>query len=174
MKWFPLAGPSRERDHSVISNHPPIDICPLGATHLPEVHRMLIELAAHHGDVATITPAMLRRLVLDAPDMRGLVAFPADRPSRLPVGYALLARRTDLITGRSGYDIAHLFVQDVFRGQGIGRALIAAARGLALAEGCTRLTIGAHPANAEAAAAYRAMGLAERPVPGPSFAVALG
>ncbi|MDR7125814.1 GNAT family N-acetyltransferase [Pseudotabrizicola sp. 4114] len=158
----------------MIPNHPPIEIRPLEAAHLPEVHRMLIELASHHGDVATITPPVLRSLVLDAPDLRGLVAFPMDRPSRLPVGYALLSRRTDLITGRSGYDITHLFVQDVFRGRGIGRALIAAARGLALAEGCTRLTIGTHPANAGAAAAYRAMGLAERPAPGPSFAVALG
>ncbi|TGD44355.1 GNAT family N-acetyltransferase [Pseudotabrizicola sediminis] len=157
----------------MIPNHASIDIRPLGAAHLPEVHRMLIDLAAHHGDVATITPQVLRGLVLDAPDVRGLVAFPADRPSRLPVGYALLARRSDLITGRSGYDIAHLFVQDVFRGQGIGRALIAAARDLALLERCTRLTIGTHPANAGAAAAYRAMGLTERPAPGPSFAVAL-
>ncbi|MDO9639641.1 MAG: GNAT family N-acetyltransferase [Pseudotabrizicola sp.] len=157
----------------MIPNHPPIDIRPLDAAHLPEVHRMLIDLAGHHGDVATITPSRLRALVLDAPDMRGLVAFPADRPSRLPVGYALLSRRTDLITGRSGYDIAHLFVQDVFRGQGIGRALIAAARGLALAEGCSRLTISAHPANAGAAATYRAIGLTERPAPGPSFSVAL-
>ncbi|MDP4032562.1 MAG: GNAT family N-acetyltransferase [Pseudorhodobacter sp.] len=157
----------------MIPNHPPIDIRPLGAAHLPEVHRMLIELATHHGDVATITPPVLRALLRDDPGLRGLVAFPVDRPSRHPVGYALLARRTDLITGRPGYDIAHLFVQDVFRGQGIGRALIAAARGLAQAEGCTRLTIGTHPANAGAAAAYRAMGLTERPVPGPSFAVEL-
>nr|WP_240335590.1 GNAT family N-acetyltransferase [Pseudotabrizicola algicola] len=117
---------------------------------------------------------MLRALVLDAPDLRGLVAFPADRPSRLPVGYALLTRRTDLITGRSGYDITHLFVQDVFRGRGIGRALVAAARDLAQAEGCKRLTIGTHPRNAGAALAYRAMGLVERPMPGPSFAVPLG
>ena len=158
----------------MILNHPPIEIRPVEADHLPELHRMLIELAAHHGDVATITPPRLRACVLDGPDLRGLVAFPSDRPSRLPVGYALLARRVDLITGRTGYDIAHLFVQDVFRGQGIGRALISAARDLALAEGCTRLTIGTHPANSGAAAAYRAMGLPERPVPGPSFSVVLG
>ncbi|WP_103332523.1 GNAT family N-acetyltransferase [Pseudotabrizicola formosa] len=158
----------------MIPNHPPIDIRPLGLAHLPEVHRMLIDLAAHHGDVATITPARLRALVLDTPEVRGLVAFPADRPSRLPVGYALLTRRTDLITGRSGYDIAHLFVQDVFRGHGIGRALIAAARTLALSENCSRLTLSTHPGNPGAAAAYQAMGLTQRPAPGPSFAVALG
>lgn len=157
----------------MIPNTPPVDIRPLQASHLPEVHRMLIDLARHHGDVATITPPALRALVLDAPDLRGLVAFPGDRPSRLPVGYALLSRRPDLITGRSGYDITHLFVQDVFRGKGIGRALIAAARRLAQDEGCKRLTIGTPPTNAAAAAAYRAMGLVERPLPGPSFAVPL-
>ena len=134
---------------------------------------MLIELAAHHGDVATITPPVLRALLCDDAGLRGLVAFPVDRPSRHPVGYALLSRRVDLITGRTGYDIAHLFVQDVFRGQGIGRALVAAARGVALAEGCARLTICTHPSNTGAAQAYRAMGLMERPTPGPSFAVAL-
>ncbi|MBN2629434.1 MAG: GNAT family N-acetyltransferase [Rhodobacteraceae bacterium] len=157
----------------MIPNHPPFDIRPMGAVHLPEVHRMLIALAAQHGDVATITPPVLRRLVLEDPTIRGLVAFATDRPSRHPVGYALLQRRVDLITGRAGYDIAHLFVQDIFRGQGFGRALVQAAKGVAQAEGCARLTIGTHPANTGAAMAYRAMGLTERPKPGPSFAVDL-
>lgn len=141
--------------------------------HLPEVHRMLIALAAHHGDAATITPADLSRLVFQSPATRLLVACLSDSPAPHPVGYALLVARQNLVTGQVGYVMDHLFVQQPFRRAGVGRALIAAARELTLEEGRSGLTISTHPANTDAQAAYRAMGLAELPVTGPRFAVAL-
>ena len=49
---------------------------------------MRLRRAAHHGEVATITPRALWSLVLDAADRRALVAFPADRPCRVAVGDA--------------------------------------------------------------------------------------
>lgn len=151
----------------------PVTIHPAAAQDLPEVHRMLIGLAAHHGDVATITPQALARLALNAPQARLLVACVDDSPARHPVGYALLILRQNALTGAASYVIDQLYVQDPFRQQGVARALIAAARDLAQGEGRAALVIGAPPANAAAAAACRAMGLTELPATGPRFAVAL-
>ena len=134
---------------------------------------MLIALAAHHGDQATITPEALRRIALQGPGARLIVATLDDSPLRHPVGYALLLLRPNLISGAQSYVIDHLFVQEPLRGQGIGRALIAGARRLAQDEGRAGLTIGTHPENDAAALAYRAMGLRELPAPGPRFAVEL-
>ena len=141
--------------------------------HLPEVHRMLIALAAHHGDEATITPEVLRRIALQGPGARLIVATLDDSPLRHPVGYALLLLRPNLVTGTQSYIIDHLFVQQPLRHQGIGRALIEGAKKLAVEEGRDGLTIGTHPENDAAIVAYRAMGLAELPATGPRFAVEL-
>jgi GNAT superfamily N-acetyltransferase len=139
---------------------------------LPEVHRMLIALAAHHGEQATITPQVLGRIALEGPAARLLVALLQDSPQRHPVGYALVLFYPDMVTGGRRGLIEQLFVQEPDRKRGIGRALIAAARAEANGAGCGRLIIGAHPENDGAALAYRAMGLAEPPPPGPRFAVA--
>lgn len=151
-----------------------IAIRPAEPAHLPELHRMLVALAAHHGDVATITPAELRRHLFQSPAVRALVACLADSPAPHPVGYALIVLRPDLVSGLVSAAINHLYVQPPFRKHGVGRALIAAARDLARAEGRADLVIGTHPANPGAAEAYRAMGLTELPPAGPRFAVALG
>lgn len=134
---------------------------------------MLIALAACHGDQATITPDALRRITLQGPNARLIVATLDDSPMQHPVGYALLLLRPNMVSGTQSYVIDHLFVQEPLRRQGIGRALIEGARKLAVEEGRAGLAIGAHPKNAAAAAAYRAMGLLELPQPGPRFEVAL-
>lgn len=152
---------------------PNLTILPAEPDDLPEVHRMLIALAVHLGDVATITPAGLAQATLEDPQARLIVACLADSPARHPVGYALLMRRQNLVTGKESYVIEQLYVQPPFRRAGIGRALMAGARDLVRAEGRAGLVIGAPPANAGAAAACRAMGLTELPSAGPSFAVAL-
>lgn len=149
----------------------PVTIRLAAPEHLPEVHRMLIALAAHHGDQATITPDALRRIALQGPGARLIVATLDDSPVRHPVGYALLLLRPNMVTGGQSYVIDHLFVQEPLRHQGIGRALIDGAKVLARDEGRTGLVIGTHPENDAAAIAYRAMGLAELPASGPRFAV---
>lgn len=157
----PLLSPAAQADGA---------IRPATAEDLPEVHRMLIALAAHQGDQAAITPALLRA-ALDQPGTRLLVACLADSPARHPVGYLLLTERRDLITGRSAAVIEQLFVQMPFRSRGLGRALLAAARAAAQAQGATGLTLAAP--GAQAARACRALGLTELPATGPRFAVAL-
>ncbi len=141
--------------------------------HLPEVHRMLIALAAHHGDEASITPDVLRRIALQGPHARLIVATLDGSPMRHPVGYALMLLRPNMITGQQIYTVDHLYVQEPVRRMGIGRALIEGAKRLAVEEGRAGLVIGTHPENDAAALALRAMGLAELPATGPRFAAEL-
>lgn len=159
---------------STVTPTPRIAVRAALAEHLPEVHRMLVALAAHHGDTATIAPNRLAQLCLEGDEVGALVALLPDSPARHPVGYALVTRHTDLISGGIRQDITHLYVQPPFRGMGIGRALIAAATEQAVTDSVLGLTIGTYPENAAAAAAYRHLGLTDLPAPGPRFAVPLG
>jgi GNAT superfamily N-acetyltransferase len=135
---------------------------------LAHVHQMIGLLARHHGDEVRISLETLQRQVFDLGLARIFVAAEEEGL----VGYALLLRRPNLVTGGAGHDINHLFVMEWRRKAGIGRALIAAARAAALAEGSEMLTIGTRWANLGAQSAYRDMGLEELTY-GPRFRVAL-
>ena len=136
---------------------------------LPQVHEMIGLLARHHGDETTISLQTLHRQVFELGLARIFVAAEEEGL----VGYALLLTRPNLVTGGVGHDINHLFVMEWRRKAGIGRALIAAARAAAQAEGSEMLTIGTHWKNLGAQSAYRDMGL-EEVTYGPRFRVALG
>jgi GNAT superfamily N-acetyltransferase len=147
-----------------------LNIRPAVPDDLPHVHQMMADLARHHGDVATISAAALHHQIFDL--RKGRIIVAAEEEGL--VGYALLLVRPNLVTGGDGHDINHLFVVEWRRRAGIGRALIAAARGISAMENAELLTIGTHPANHDAQGAYRGMGLEELPVPGPRFRIALG
>lgn len=136
---------------------------------LPHVHEMIGLLARHHGDEALVSLETLRRQVCELGLARVWVAGEEEGL----VGYALVLRRPNLVTGGLGHDLNHLFVREWRRRAGIGKALIAAVRAAALEEGAEFLMVGTHPANAGAQQAYRDMGLEELPQPGPRFKVAL-
>lgn len=162
---------------NALTSEPPaaqVAVRPARPADLPEVHRMLIALAAHHGDAATITPPRLAELSFETGEALVLVACLPGSPAPDPVGYALVTRRHEMTTGRMTQEVTHLYVQPPFRGRGLARALLDAARDLAQAGAATRLTIAADRRNRAAAEAYRHMGLTELPEPGPRFAVALG
>ena len=130
-----------------------------------QVHEMIGHLARHHGDEATITLVELQEQIFTL--RRGRVLVAAEEGGL--VGYALLLERPNMATGGGAQDINHLFVVEWRRRAGIGRALIAAARGIsARAEA---LLIGTHPENLGAQRAYRDMGLEELPASGPRFKV---
>ena len=136
---------------------------------LPQVHQMIGLLARHHGDEAVIALDTLRRQIFE--DGLGLLVVAGEEEGL--VGYALLLARPNLVTGGLGHDINHLFVVEWRRKAGIGRALIAALRAVSVAAGAEYLMIGTHPNNLGAQRAYRQMGLAELPMPGPRFKVEL-
>lgn len=133
---------------------------------IPRMQQLIRELSAFHGDVADVTLEQLQ----------GIYFGPS------PKGIALLAREADDTIGYAGvletvavhsavprFDIHHLHVIETRRSQGVGRALIAAAKTYAASRGARGLTIGTDPRNASAQAAYRAMGLKEITDAGPRF-----
>lgn len=109
-----------------------------GPEDVPEIHAMLRALAGHRGERATISADDLRRLALQAPGARLLVA----RRNGRAAGYALLILRTDFITGRAVYEVDQIFVEPGQRRRGIGGALAEAALTLSDAEGRARVMLG--------------------------------
>ncbi|MBL9072215.1 GNAT family N-acetyltransferase [Tabrizicola sp.] len=136
----------------------PVTTRPATAGDLPEVHRMLIALAARHGMPATITPRVLARIALEGRAARLLVALRADSPQRHPVGFVLLILGRNMVAGADWGVVEELYVQEPDRGRGIGRALLAAARAAAADAGCEGLTISTRPETDGAALVWRALG----------------
>jgi GNAT superfamily N-acetyltransferase len=56
-----------------------------------------------------------------------------------PAGFALYFYNYSTWRGHAGIYLEDLFVRPVFRGKGIGKALLARVAGIAVAEGCPRL-----------------------------------
>jgi GNAT superfamily N-acetyltransferase len=126
---------------------------------LPEVHRMLIALAAQTGGAARITPSILARIALEGRAARLLVAHRTDSPQRHPVGFALLLVGRNMVAGADWGMVEQLYVQEPDRGRGIGRALLVAAREAATQSGCQGVTVSSRPETDGSALAWRAMGL---------------
>jgi GNAT superfamily N-acetyltransferase len=132
---------------------------------LPEVHRMLIALAAQTGAAALITPPVLARIALEGRAARLLVAHRSDSPQRHPVGYALMLVGRNMVAGADWGFVEQVYVQEPDRGRGIGRTLLAAARELAGQAGCQGVTVSSRPETDGSALAWRALGvdLSEEP-----------
>jgi GNAT superfamily N-acetyltransferase len=121
------------------------------AKDIPAICRMIKALATHHGDTATVTATTLRRDVFGAIPWFHLLV--AKTPAGLQ-GYAALLPLGQLQYAKREMDLHHLFVTPAARGQGIGRALIAAAIAHARTLGCTSLRVGTAPDNLRAQAFY--------------------
>ncbi len=144
-----------------------ISIRPVREDDLPDLHRMVTALAAHHGDVATLTLDALRDDTIgESPWLYVLVAQVEGL-----VGYAALCPMTQLQFGVRGMDMHHLFVRADMRRCGVGRALIDASMRLTRDLGCRFMTVGTHPENAEAAKVYLAAGFDPLPPSGPRFRI---
>jgi len=116
---------------------------------------MVSALADHHGDRAQIAASDLARDALgDHPWVQVLVC---ELRGRL-IGYAALLPLMQLQFSKRGMDLHHLFVAADYRGNGIGRALINAAKDLARNHLCSYLVVGTDPGNTDAQAAYLACG----------------
>jgi GNAT superfamily N-acetyltransferase len=126
---------------------------------LPEVHRMLIALAAQTGAAARITPRLLSRIALEGRAARLLVAHRTDSPQRHPVGFALMLVGRNMVAGAEWGVVEQLYVQEPDRKRGIGRALLAAAREMAGTAGCQGVTVSSRPETDGSALAWRAQGL---------------
>ena len=145
-----------------MSTPAPVTIRLAQADDLPEVHRMLIALAARAGAALPITAQVLTKIARQGPAARLLVAHRTDSPQRHPVGFALLLIGRNMIAGADWGVVEQLYVQEPDRKRGIGRALLAAARSEADAAGCAGVTVSSRPETDGSALCWRALGL-DRP-----------
>lgn len=144
-------------------------VIPARPRHLPDILRMIRALSAFHGDEASVTLEQLQQTFFASDGAAALVAVKDEQL----IGYAGLTFMTVLHTGVPRVDIHHLFVDERHRAQGVGQALIAAARDHANLIGAARMSIGTDLNNHTAQSAYRAMGLEEITEIGPRFTVPL-
>lgn len=135
---------------------------------LPELLVMVHALAAHHGDTAVLTSEILSRDLFGIPSW--ITALVATTNAGL-CGYAVLTPMTQLQFGVRGMDMHHLYVKPVWRGAGVGRALLDASVAHAKSQHCSFLTVGTAPDNHAAQAFYLAAGLGQRPPSGPRFSI---
>ncbi len=146
----------------------PHPIRPAEPADIPTLLGLIAELAAHHGDIATITAAHLHR------DLFGPIPWISVLLAGNGAGYAMLVPFYRGGEGSRCMELHHLHVRAACRSQGIGRALVAAACDNARDYDCTLLTVGTHPDNTAAQLFYERLGFTRRPAAGPRFGLALG
>jgi len=142
-----------------MSATPPVTVRLATPADLPEVHRMLIALAAQSGLPTAITPPVLARIALEGRAARLLVAHRTDSPQRHPVGFALMLVGRNMVAGADWGVVEQLYVQEPDRRRGIARALLAAAREEAAKAGCQGMTVSSRPDSDGSALAWRARGM---------------
>ena len=124
------------------------------ASDAPEIAAMIAQLSKHHNDDARISAEDVIFLCFGpAPWLSVIVAECAGEL----VGYAALQKKVQLQFARRLMDVQHLFVSAHMRGQGVGRALIAAAQEHARLHRCEGLTLGVMAQNTDAQAFYAAL-----------------
>lgn len=128
------------------------------------------KLAAHHGDVAVLTPNDLARDAFG--EVAWIYVLVAEADSEL-IGYAALCGLIRLHFGVRGLDMHHLFTEPRFRGRGVGRGLVDACKTKAKALSCSYLSVGTHPDNHEAQAFYESLGFTRRDSHPPKFSLRL-
>lgn len=131
---------------------------------------MVEHLAAHHGDTSGLTAGTLRRDAFGDPPWLHLLV--AEVQGRL-AGFAALYGVAQLQFGTRGMELHHLFVEDGFRGLGLGLALVEASADKARALLCRSLSVGTHPDNLKAQAFYIALGFERRDSFPPRFRLTL-
>jgi len=138
-------------------------IRPMHPSDAPTVVDMITALSAFHNDTADVTvQSLLRDTDPSAPWM---YVFVAEDAGTL-IGYMALLPLAKIADGRRGIDINHIYVAESYRGQGVGRALLAQAEAHAKSLGCRYMFISTAPQNTAAQDAYRACGFADFPQSG--------
>lgn len=138
---------------------------------IPALMELIRSLAAHHGDEARATPASL---FANAFGPAAVVQILVAETDGLILGYCALVPLIQLQHGARGFDLHHLFVDRAHRGQGIGRALIGAAKALACQVGAVYLTVRTTVDNTAAQEYYLSQGAEAAPVTTPRFRWVLG
>ena len=135
----------------------PTTIRTAGPDDAPAVHRLITALAAYERepDAVESTPDVIRRQLGDPhPPFECLLA----ETDGDVVGFALFFPTYSTWLGRQGLWLEDLFVLELHRHCGIGRALLSRLAELAVARGCGRLEWSVLDWNEPALAFYRRLG----------------
>ena len=135
-----------------------------------KLNSMIGALAKFHGDTPEIDAKALERDVFGVHPWIYIVVAEINQNV---IGYAALCPLIRLQVGMRGIDMHHLFVEEEFRGLGVGKALIEASKTKARELECGYMTVGTHPDNSEAQAMYLASGFEARDSSSLRFSVLL-
>lgn len=121
----------------------------------PAMERMMAELAAFHKDKAVATAEHFIAYCLGAHRLnRAWIAF----VGKAPVGFAVTYDWMNFVRGKPARTIDLLYVEKAFRGQGVGKSLVATIAQDSLKKGLLRLNVSAAKANAKANEFYKRLG----------------
>ena len=134
-----------------------IQLRPAGPDDAGHIHRLIVALATYERepDAVQVTPAELRaQLAAPRPPFECLLA----ELDGVVVGFALYFHNYSTWRGRPGLYLEDLFVEPAARGHGVGRRLLAALAGVAVARGCARMEWMVLDWNAPAIGFYEQLG----------------
>lgn len=134
-----------------------LTIAPATAHDVPLILALIRELADYEqlSDQVSATEAALRASLFgERPAAEVLVA----RSGGEPAGFALFFPNYSTFLAKPGIYLEDLFVRTAFRGQGIGKALLASVAALAVARGCGRFEWSVLDWNDPAIGFYRRLG----------------
>ena len=110
-----------------------LSIRPAVAGDVPALNLLIRELAEFERLPAVVTEAdLLRDGFGDSPKFRALMA----RWDEKPAGYALFFDYYSTFEGRAGLFLEDIYVRELYRGKGIGKALLAHIASVAREENC--------------------------------------
>jgi len=124
---------------------------------VPDLLKMIGELAdferlAH--EVVVTAPGLSDALFNERPAAAAVIA----RVAAETAGFALYYRNFSTFVGREGLFLEDLYVRPAFRGQGVGRGLLAHVAEIAAARGCGRMEWSVLNWNRRAIGFYEALG----------------
>ncbi|CAK5274690.1 unnamed protein product [Mycena citricolor] len=104
-----------------------------------DILQLIVDLATYEKEPESVkaTPELLRKNLFETPYAHALLAFVGENPK--PVGLALYFFNYSTWTGRPGLYLEDLFVNDDYRGKGLGKALFAELGRIAEEKNCGRL-----------------------------------
>ena len=138
---------------------------------MPDLLQLIAGMAAHLGDAAQADAGSLARDVF-GPHAFAAVLLARDIGANTQsgaqvqgeaLGYALVLPLMRAHLGQRGMDLHHVFVREGARGAGIGTALLREVRALALARGCSYLTVSTQEDGADARDFYVQRGFIHAP-----------
>ena len=113
---------------------------PATSDDIPGIIRLMRDFAAYEklSEYCTVTGDDLHDAMFgEDAFVKGLVA----RKREVRVAYALFYRSFSTFRGQRGYFLEDLYVDEAFRGRGLGKAMLEAVAAFALADGAKRLDL---------------------------------